>query len=597
MSAGSILNLSPSEGTTGQAVPGVAQLLGYSSGGTLTGVAVSAGLPVSLNQIYYPSSAANSSTVQLAAGASFTGSIETILSLQAAQIEIVCDQPYTVTINQYIDAAGTKLSSTDVFTIGAGVPFSQNVTLPGNYFNLVVTNNGVVPTTTLTINTTFGIMDTLPRTLTLLGNARVALNEVGGTALTLGQKTSAGSIPVVLPSDQVVIVQDTDSSVVYSATLNAIGYGTSIDTSGAGAVTFQFVGSGFWNIGIEGSNNNTNWAPVLIQRLDSNTLTEYVGHAGNFAVKTSTRYLRLNVRAIVGTATVTAVARNTVGPSPSDLLALALDSEHNVQMNVNLASGLKTDAVQAMVPSDAPLPITIQAAVNTPFIIDTQGYSTLHLTTAALAGALTCSNDKVTWSALQAVPIAIAAPVSSIVANTGYVINCSARYIRIVPTTAGTAVGYLRAAAPALTTSNIAFVGNSLTASPGLAGAFAVGGGTAAGAATSMYPVLVGGVDTGALVRRLLTDTAGRLAVAADQVGSGVRAPSTQTSYLNGAALNIQDTSQFEGQSFVELLAQILLELRIMNQYMYDLPETLQSGYGFTSEPQHFRADTTVFNL
>jgi hypothetical protein len=112
-----------------------------------------------------------------------------------------------------------------------------------------------------------------------------------------------------------------------------------------------------------------------------------------------------------------------------------------------------------------------------------------------------------------------------------------------------------------------------------------------------MYPVLVGGVDTGALVRRLLTDTAGRLAVAADQVGSGVRAPSTQTSYLNGAALNIQDTSQFEGQSFVELLAQILLELRIMNQYMYDLPETLQSGYGFTSEPQHFRADTTVFNL
>ena len=139
--------------------------------------------------LYYPTSTMNSSNVQLNSGASFLGGIETILNLQAAQVEVVCDQPYTVNVYQYIDAAGTQLSSTDTFTRAAGQPLNENVTLPGNYFRLLVTNTGLAATLTFALNTTFGIMNTTPRTNTNLGNYKTSIEEVGGVA-------TNGSVPV-----------------------------------------------------------------------------------------------------------------------------------------------------------------------------------------------------------------------------------------------------------------------------------------------------------------------------------------------------------------------------------------------------------------
>lgn len=137
-------------GTLAQAVQGINNGISL---GTIT------------NALNYPNSTGNNTTTQLAPGASFTGAIETVLSLQAAQVQVVCDQPYTVTINQYIDAAGLKLVSTDVLSRSGGVPMNENVTLPGNYFNLVLKNVGTAATTNLTLATTFGIMATTPRTM------------------------------------------------------------------------------------------------------------------------------------------------------------------------------------------------------------------------------------------------------------------------------------------------------------------------------------------------------------------------------------------------------------------------------------------------
>ena len=162
----------------------------------LTGIAglipaqVNGTQPVTLMALNYPSSTVNSSVSQLLSNASFTGTVEDIRSLQAAQIEVTCDQPYTVTVYQYIDLAGTRVSSTDVFTRAAGQPLNENVTLPGNYFNIVVQNTGASTTTTLNINTTFGIMDTIPRTLSNLGNFKTAISEVGGVTV------PASGIPV-----------------------------------------------------------------------------------------------------------------------------------------------------------------------------------------------------------------------------------------------------------------------------------------------------------------------------------------------------------------------------------------------------------------
>lgn len=147
--------------------------------------------PVELMLLNYPNSTGNNSTAQLAAGATFTGNVETVLNLQAAQVEVTCDQPYTVTINQYIDAAGLQLSSSDVFTRTAGQPLNENVTLPGNYFRLLVQNTGSSTTTTLNINTTFGIMDTIPRALSNLGNFKVAVQE---SVLPTGAATAANQV-------------------------------------------------------------------------------------------------------------------------------------------------------------------------------------------------------------------------------------------------------------------------------------------------------------------------------------------------------------------------------------------------------------------
>jgi len=153
---------------------------------------------ITLGALSYPVSTNNSSTAQLASGAAFTGTIETIQNQQAAQIEVVCDQAYKLTINQYQDAGGTKLTSSDTFVRAAGVPYNENVSLPGNYFNLVLTNNGQSTTSTLSIDTTFGIMATGPRTVTALGNNRMAINEIGGNAV------SSSSLPVqITPQQQV----------------------------------------------------------------------------------------------------------------------------------------------------------------------------------------------------------------------------------------------------------------------------------------------------------------------------------------------------------------------------------------------------------
>lgn len=134
---------------------------------------------VQITALTYPQSTGNNSVIQLASGATFTGAIETVLSLQAAQIMVTCDQPYSVFIDQFIDLAGTKLVGTSTFTRLTGVPLNENVTLPGNYMRVRITNTGSSATTTFRLDTTFGIMNTQPNTLSNLGNLRVVAQENG----------------------------------------------------------------------------------------------------------------------------------------------------------------------------------------------------------------------------------------------------------------------------------------------------------------------------------------------------------------------------------------------------------------------------------
>lgn len=118
----------------------------------------------------------NSTTTQLAASATFTGTIESVINQQSASIIMTSDKAGTLVFTEYIDAAGTRTSRTTTTAITANVPYSRSFVLNGNYFRVVFTNSAGAATTTLNINTAYG---TIPSS-TALGNGQVSLDEVNG---------------------------------------------------------------------------------------------------------------------------------------------------------------------------------------------------------------------------------------------------------------------------------------------------------------------------------------------------------------------------------------------------------------------------------
>lgn len=62
-------------------------------------------------------------------------------------------------------------------------------------------------------------------------------------------------------------------------------------------------------------------------------------------------------------------------------------------------------------------------------------------------------------------------------------------------------------------------------------------------------------------------------------------------------SIAVEDVNQFEGQSQIELLAQILLELKILNQQIYELPGLRAIGKPAQDEPQTMRNEPSIFNI
>jgi hypothetical protein len=145
------------------------------------------GLAVSMAATNFVLSPGNTTTAQLASNATFPGAIETIYSQQTISVIMTSDQPGTLTLNQYIDAAGSFKISSWSFPIAANTPFSRSFTANGNYFNLAFQNTGASTTTTLNISTAYGTL--FPATN--LGNVPVALNEVNGASLSLSNPLPA----------------------------------------------------------------------------------------------------------------------------------------------------------------------------------------------------------------------------------------------------------------------------------------------------------------------------------------------------------------------------------------------------------------------
>jgi hypothetical protein len=281
--------------------------VGFGAQGDFNNVTTGNPMPVapSATNFVFSANGVNSSTSQLAAGATFNGTIETTASQQTISILLTMDQPGLLTINQYIDAAGTYLVSSWPFAITANNPFSQAFTANGNYYRVTLKNVGTGITTTLNLNSAVG---TLPP-VTQDGNNPVTVNSLDGNLdpfgrdpiglltapagiETTGQRQASMSFPVVLAKEHTdaqtftfqragVIPINTDLMVIDCLKFQGLSVqGVSVGTTGA--LTFAW------------SNNGTDWVNGNIFDSGGGTLTTastaFLGSASVYA-----RYFRIRL--------------------------------------------------------------------------------------------------------------------------------------------------------------------------------------------------------------------------------------------------------------------------------------------------------------
>jgi hypothetical protein len=233
-------------------------------------------LEVAPSSTSYVFSTSNSTTAQLAAAATFTGTIETTQNQQSISILLVSDQNGTLTINQYIDAGGTRKVTPIVFSITANTQFSRSFAINGNYVNVVFTNNGGATTTTLNINTAYG---TIP-SASSRGNTPVSLDEINGTVFNLQN----GALPVTLANSLLNSYCAVASAIIPVAAAQDIFWIT-----GSATKTIKIL-----NIGISATQTTFGTVPLfIIKRSTANsggtpTTQTSVPNDSNFAAATAT---------------------------------------------------------------------------------------------------------------------------------------------------------------------------------------------------------------------------------------------------------------------------------------------------------------------
>jgi len=401
-----------------------------------------------------------------------------------------------------------------------------------------------------------------------------------------------------------------DAVQLLSTSITSTGVSSAINTAGFAQISIDLSQSypNAFEIYIEGSNDQTYWFPLLINNLSEISLTDHIETAGIYFVRSSTQYIRYNVQSILSPTNITLVGRTSVGP---DVSALTTAFNPDNPLNVSV-QGLAKDSSNALILSDNKL-IPLFGEVNSVQIIDCTGYNSISLESVTCAGSITCSDNQQTWFALSGInTVQAGAYVTAIAAASSYNFPCLKRYIKITYTTGGIGSAYLKYQpwnyGNYLTTTlqgtsavNLTQLSGTTQVTGGLAGTQAIGGASAVGVAPTYNYLGIGGIDSSGLLRRLLTDSIGRLTVSGTVPGANTSGASGGVGAIpgtmqNSPALNVQDTTQLEGQTQIELLAQILLELRILNQQIYDLPFLQNNGIATNpTPPELYRLEQSIF--
>ena len=116
----------------------------------------------------------NTTTANIANGASYTGPAEKTLNINAIQINTYADRPYTVQVYQGLTAGSLRLMANGTYTVPANQLMARTFQATSSYWQLVVTNNGATPTTVVDINCALCPMaEPLPPSLTSGGNLSI----------------------------------------------------------------------------------------------------------------------------------------------------------------------------------------------------------------------------------------------------------------------------------------------------------------------------------------------------------------------------------------------------------------------------------------
>jgi hypothetical protein len=269
---------------------------------------------VQINGYSYIADPGNSTTTQLGAGATFTGTIQSSLNAnqEDAQITAYSDQPYTVVVNQYVDAGGTQLAQTTTYTRAANTGLNIGYPINAWYFQVTIQNTGASTTTKLALQTTYGPMEQ-PYVTTNLGNSPSAINEINGVA------TNPGQLPVA-SADQYITGAASQSTLNNNILLASASSGW-LDTTGYGSVAIQINASAGISGGVVsfvGSNDGINPVPIYLTNTANNTGVTSITPAAStnyyFIGQPTYRYVKAYISTAISGGTVQAYTELRVAP-------------------------------------------------------------------------------------------------------------------------------------------------------------------------------------------------------------------------------------------------------------------------------------------
>lgn len=290
----------------------------------------------------YVESVPNKTTAQLAAGATFTGSIVSVLSYPQAIISVNSDQPFTLTIEQFSDLAGAIQLPSIVYTRLAGEDFNQPVTLSGSYMRVKLQNTGAAATTNLFLETWFGTISATPNL------------------------TNAGSLPVDIKTQSDYIIGQANQTAVINNILSPTASANATDAGGYNSGTTTIVSTGTGGTFIfEGSNNNITFEPLTVKRT---TLTDGAIIVSAITATNSTltyeyavkyKYIRLRIATAITGGIIQAFSRLSSNVFTTDITRIANSVAGNVQMSATQqGTWIINDAANTLVTDVASSAIT-----------------------------------------------------------------------------------------------------------------------------------------------------------------------------------------------------------------------------------------------